>query len=118
MAEANKSFVTPSESETRVPTTPVSIGYGHPEYHFVQSISEIQKTLGEINSSIRSLEKTVDSTKSKVDDLIGWKNKILGGAIAIGVTCTLIGFLFSKFSDYITISAPSDHQRPAETQKK
>lgn len=118
MADANKSFATPSESETRNPTTPVSIGYGHPEYHFVQSNSEIQKTLGEINSSIKSLEKTVDSTKSKVDDLIGWKNKILGGAIAIGVICTLLGFLFSKFSDYITIAVPADHSHQTDTQKK
>lgn len=99
-------------------TTPTSIGYGHPEYHFVQSISEMQKSLGEINSSIKALEKSVESTKSKVEDLVKWKNMILGGAIVAGVLISVFVFLLSKVSDYVTLKAPAGQniQTPNTTQ--
>ena len=98
-----------NEAPASIPqTTPKGIGYGHPEYQFVQSVMELQKHLGEINASIKSLEKSVDntnsrieclgdinaslrnltqttdSTKAKVDDLIKWKHMILGGMAVIG----------------------------------
>jgi len=94
-------------SPAPVQTVP-SIGQGHPEYHFVQSIMEMQKSLGQINASIESLTKTVDSTKSKVEDLVKWKNMIFGGAIVIGLFCSLAGFAVTKFSGYVTIKAPED----------
>jgi len=114
---------TSNEAPVDIPqTTPKGIGYGHPEYQFVQSVMELQKHLGEINASIKSLERSVDntnsrieclgdinaslktltqttdSTKSKVDDLIKWKHMILGGAAAIGfiAACVIAGIkLFS-----------------------
>lgn len=82
------------------------VGYGHPEYHFVQSIMEMQKTLGQINSSIKNLEQSVESTKSKVDDLVRWKNMILGGAIVAGILISVSVYLISKISDYIEIKVP------------
>ena len=98
------------------------IGYGHPEYHFVQSIMEMQKSLGEINANIKSLEKSIDSTKasleksidstkSKVEDLIGWKNKIWGGAITLGVVFGLINFILIKSWDYVSFKAPTQPQQ-------
>jgi hypothetical protein len=75
-------------------TTPRTIGYGHPEYNFVSAIMEMQKSLGEINASIQALNKTTESTKSKVDDLVNWKNMILGGAITVGF---LIGSAIGLF---------------------
>ena len=115
--QAQTREATPDEVPASVPqTTPASVGYGHPEYHFVQSIMEMQKTLGEINASILSLRQSVDSTKSKVDDLVGWKNKILGGAAVFGAICALLGFMFTKFSDYITISPPSKAPVASQTQ--
>ena len=69
-----------------------SIGFGHPEYHFVQGLMEVQKHLGEIKASVDALHKTMDSTKSKVDGLVEWKNKIIGGAIVLGVLATVIGY--------------------------
>lgn len=102
-------------------TTPRDIGFGHPEYHFVQAIMQMQQTLGEIRSSVDSLRQSVDSTKSKVDDLVAWKNKILGGAVVLGAICTLMGFMVTKFSNYITIGAPTQSQAavqlPAEQKK-
>jgi len=99
-------------------TTPTSIGYGHPEYHFVQSISEMQKSLGEINSSIKALEKSVESTRSKVEDLVKWKNMILGGAIVAGALISAFVFLLSKVSDYVTLKPPVGQtlQTPLTTQ--
>ena len=86
------------EAPASIPqTTPRSIGYGHPEFQFVQSIMEMQKSLGEINASIQALNKTVDSTKSKVDDLVNWKNMILGGAITIGFFIGLAIAMFKIF---------------------
>lgn len=82
------------------------IGMGHPEFHFVTGLMDVQKQLGEIKASIETLTKTVDSTKSKVDDLVSWKNRILGGAIAIGAVLALLGWGITKFSSYVTIKAP------------
>jgi hypothetical protein len=76
---------------------------------------EMQKSLGEINASILSLRQSVDSVKSKVDDLVAWKNKILGGAAVFGAVCALLGFLFTKFSDYVTIASPHKPQPAIES---
>lgn len=72
-------------------STPRHIGYGHPEYAFVQAIMELQKSLGEIKAEIQALNVTTDNTQSKVidlgkkvDDLVKWKHMILGGAVALG----------------------------------
>lgn len=94
------------EAPASIPqTTPRSIGYGHPEYQFVQSIMEMQKSLGEINASIQSLSKTVDSTKSKVDDLVNWKNMIFGGAITIGFFLGLAVTMVKLF-EHVPVSPP------------
>ncbi len=58
---------------------------------------EMQKSLGEINASIQALNKTVDSTKSKVDNLVNWKNMIMGGAITLGFLLGLGITLFKIF---------------------
>lgn len=113
--------MTPNSSNDEAPasipqTTPRNIGYGHPEYQFVQSIMEMQKSLGEINASIQALSKTVDSTKAKVDDLVNWKNMIFGGAITIGfllgLAVTMVK-LFEHFPSNLpyatqSIQSPSD----------
>jgi hypothetical protein len=101
------------EAPAAVPqTTPDRIGYGHPEYQFVTSIMEMQKSLGEINRSISDLTKSVDSTKSKVDDLIAWKNRVLGGAIAFGAACSLVAWLIIQASHYVTLKNPAEPQQP------
>lgn len=63
---------------------PRGFGYGHPEFHFIQAIMEMQKSLGEINASLASLRTITEGTKAKVDDLVRWKHMILGGAVALG----------------------------------
>ena len=71
------------------------------------SIMEIQKAIGVMDAKLDNVNATMQSTKSKVDDLVGWKNKILGGAIVLGAVCALAGVFITKFSDYITITPPT-----------
>jgi hypothetical protein len=97
-------------------TTPRSIGYGHPEFQFVQSVMEMQKSLGEINASIQSLSKTIDSTKSKVDDLVNWKNMIFGGAITIGFLLGLAVTMVKLFEHVpVSLSYPTQAIQPSST---
>ena len=87
-------------------STPESI---HPRYDhsfMLQAVMEMQKTLGELNSAVSTMNASIQSTKAKVDDLVGWKNKILGGAVVLGAVFTLLGFAVSKCSQYVTIAAP------------
>lgn len=101
---------------TSVPQTePSRIGYGHPEYQFVQAIMEMQKSIGEVNAAIATLTKTADSTKSKVDDIVAWKNKILGGVIVVGVVASVLTLIVTKFSDWISISNPANRAAVAVT---
>ncbi|MBZ2208455.1 hypothetical protein [Massilia soli] len=67
---------------------------------------EIQKQLGEINATLVTLTKTVDSTKAKVELLNEWRHKIAGGIVVLGVVCTLIGVGITKFSSYFEFKSP------------
>jgi hypothetical protein len=102
---SSKKKIAADEAPVSAPqTTPKDIGFGHPEYQFVQSIMEMQKSLGEINASIKTLNASVSSTNGKVDDLVKWKNMILGGAVVIGFAISGTYLLVSKASDYLTLS--------------
>ena len=57
--------------------------------------------------SFDSLKMSVDGMKSKVDDLVNWKHRILGGAVVLGMVITVFAFFVGKFWDYVTIKAPS-----------
>lgn len=70
-------------------------------------LEALHKSIGEVQASVDALRTTVDGTKAKVDDLVNWKNRILGGAAVLTVIVTLIGFVVGKFWDYVTIKAPT-----------
>ena len=104
---------TRDEAPAAVPqTTPTAIGYGHPEYQFVQAIMEMQKSLGEINASIQSLRGEVGGIKSKVDNLVAWKHMILGGAIVLGVAASAVSFIIVQVRDYVTFKIPAAQTQP------
>lgn len=98
----------PSESVPIAPqTTPNSVGYGGSDHSFtLQTVFEMQKSLGELIATVNTLKTSIDSVKSKVDQLSDWKNRILGGAVVLGVIFSLLGFGISKFSEYVVIKAP------------
>lgn len=108
---------TPSESPAKPIVTPP---YGsHQDHSFtLQAIMEMQKSIGELKAIITDNTSSITSMKSKIDGLVEWKNKILGGAIMLGAVIALASFVVTKFSDYITISTPADHARPVSAQKK
>lgn len=96
---------TPDQEPTSVPQVPPvqNIGYGHPEYNFVQSIMEMQKSITQVQTSLQHLTTSVEGVKTKVDDLIKWKNMILGGAVVLGALLTTAVYLANKASEYLTI---------------
>ena len=73
---------------------------------------ETQRSIGEVKAAVDALRVSVESTKSKVDDLVNWKNRILGGVLVLGALISIVGFLVAKFSDYITITAPAPQVQP------
>jgi DUF438 domain-containing protein len=68
------SLRSPSNSEPRtegIPdsapqTTPKAIGYGHPEYNFVQGLMELQKSSVRMETVLEGVQKTLEDTKAKV----------------------------------------------------
>lgn len=108
-------------------TTPDhGVGYGHPEYHFVEAVMQLQTTLHQMNadhkvstakleSKIDHLTGAVDSTKTKVDDLVRWKTLILGGAAVLGFVMAGVFSLYIKFGDRISV-APAPMQGTPTTQ--
>ena len=68
----------------------------------------MQKSLGEINTSIKSMDKTIEGMKSRVDDLVAWKHKILGGAVVLGAVIALLSALIGWGLKYITIKSPAE----------
>lgn len=109
---------TPTGVPQVVPRT--DVGLGHPEYHFVQGLMEVQKSLVEISTNLAHvtkavdamkiklddlapLPKTVDGIKTKVDDLVQWKTMILGGAIVLGVVLSIATVVIKYGSDYFML---------------
>lgn len=93
----------------------VSPPYRGNDYRFeYQALFDIQKSIGELKASVDALKSSTDSTKAKVEDLIGWKNKILGGVFVLGAIFSLIGFVVAKASDYVTIKPVSIQSSPTQ----
>jgi hypothetical protein len=74
----------------------------------VESTKSKVDSWGDVKASFQTLTTSVESTKSKVDELMAWKNRILGGAVVVGVMSTfvlaLLGVGFKTFYD--TLKAP------------
>lgn len=72
---------------------------------------EMQKSVGRIEANLAALQSSMDSTKTKVDNLVELKNKIIGGGIVLGVVLSLttaaLTFILNKASDYLTWRGPA-----------
>jgi hypothetical protein len=113
-AAARRRESVPESVPSPAQTTP-DHRFGQPGHDFtLQVVVELQKTLGETNAHLKNLQGAVDGLKAKVDDLVGWKNKILGGVAALGAVIAVLGFLAGKASDYVTITAPAPAPAPAQ----
>lgn len=108
------------ESVAQLPqTSPLGVGAGQPGHDFtLQAVMELQKSVGEINANLQAMKSSLDGVKNKVDDLVGWKNKILGGAAVLVAVASLLWLIGSKASDYVVLKsnvAPQPQNQPAAT---
>lgn len=97
------------ESTPQVPqSTPYGAGFAPGSHDFtLQAVMELQKSVGELNANMQAMKSALDGVKTKVDDLVGWKNRILGGAAALTLVVAVLSFLFGKASDYFVLKPPS-----------
>jgi hypothetical protein len=85
-----------------------SAALGKSDHSFtLQAIMELKGSMGELKSSFNSLRDAIEGMKSKVDDLVSWKNRILGGAVVVGAVLTVAAFFIGKFFEYVTIKSPT-----------
>lgn len=75
----------------------------------ITMLMQLQSSVAEVKTALAGVKGSVDQVTDKVDHLIQWKNRIIGGAIVLGVVATLLGFMIEHFSSYITITTPSSH---------
>lgn len=104
---ATRKQVTP-ESTPQPPQSAPTVypGHGGPDFT-LQCVIELQKTVGEMNATMRGMKDSIDGVKSKVDDLVGWKHKIIGGAAVLVFIGGLIGWAAGKASDYVSVRVPT-----------
>jgi cell division protein FtsL len=96
------------ESISTIPQTPpTSIGYGHPEYNFIQSIMEMQKSLGAIESSISVQTAQISSLKNSVDTTkvsLGRIEKVMyASGFVLIISLSLGGWLLSTAKDFAMV---------------
>jgi hypothetical protein len=53
-----------------------------------QQLGDIQKSLGALHSAVDGLKETAISTKNKVQELSGLRNKFVGGMVVLGILVT------------------------------
>ncbi len=94
-----------AESTPVLPQTSPNNYTGHTHDFTLQAVMELQKSVGELTSTIKTMSTSLDGVKAKVDDLVGWKNKIIGGAAVLTVVGALLGFLVGKFSDLFVLKS-------------
>lgn len=109
----------PKSEESPPATVPTgsSAAFGNVDHSFtLQAIMDLKGSMGELKSSVELLKSSVDGMESKVGELVTWRHRILGGVIVLGVIFAFLGFVFGKFSDYVTIKAPTDQVQPNTSQ--
>lgn len=90
-----------------LPQTPPPAGYGTNDHSFtLQAIMELKGSFGELKAGFDNVNSSISSMKGKVDDLVSWKHKILGGVAVLGVLFALLGFMAGKLSSYVTFHMP------------
>lgn len=95
-------------------TTPKNIGYGHPEYQFVESLSVVNQKLGVLEAKLEALKESSSSSeiKQEIRDLksdIGkirddlhtskvWILSLFGGGVLLLLTVMVTGYF--RLSDH------------------
>jgi hypothetical protein len=89
---------TPDEAPATVPqTTPVGIGYGHPEYSFIQISMELQKSVTRMETVLEEVRKTTDDTKAKVSR---FEKIIYAAGVVLVVGLAIGGWMLNTAKDF------------------
>lgn len=94
-------------------TTPTGIGYGHPEYHFVQHVMELQRSMTRVETILDEVKKTSGETKDKVSRF----EKVLYAASAVLVIALAIGgWMLNTVKDFAMTyyKASLEQQKPTQ----
>lgn len=104
----------PPESEPpHQPFTPAPVRTEQIDHSFtLQAIVGLEKSVAELGIHMQGVKTTLEGVKSKVDDLVAWKNRILGGAAMLALAIAAISFLAGKASDYVTFKMPAPVSAP------
>jgi len=114
-AKTNKPNSAADAAPADIPqTTPKDIGFGHPEYHFVESLSVVNRTLGVLEAKLEALKESSNSSeiKQEIRDLksdIGkirddlhtskvWILSLFGGGVLLLLTVIVTGYF--RLSDH------------------
>lgn len=86
---------------------PTDIGQGHPQYYFTQGLLELQKSFVKTETSIISLSTKVEDLGNKIDVLMDWKAKIVGGTFVLIIVTGALWALIVFGSEYYTLTPKS-----------
>lgn len=85
----------------------------HDHSFTLQAIMELQKSSAEVSTRVEALKSSVDGLKAKVDDLVAWKYKILGGVAVAGICIGLAVSAAVWLSNYVTLKPQYSIPAPA-----
>ena len=78
-------------------TTPKLIGYGHPEYNFVQGLMELNSTVARMQAVLEQVKQASDDTKAKVARL---EQIAYAGAAIIVIAVAVGGWMLNTAKDF------------------
>jgi hypothetical protein len=91
----------------------MSVGMSGQDHSWtLQAIMELKGSLAQLTVTVEALRKSSETMGAKVDDLVGWKNKVLGGAAMLMFVGGLIGYGVGKLSDYVVLKPPAPTAAP------
>lgn len=96
-------------------TPPPRIGMGHPEYHFVQSVMELQKSVTKLETTLEHVNRSVEDTKGKVsrfEKIMYAAGVLLVIVIAVGgwVANAVKDFALTYYKNAIELESKSANQ--------
>lgn len=95
---AKSSNSSADEAPASVPqTTPTGVGYGHPEYHFVQSVMELQKSVTRMETILADVKQTTEDTRSKVSR---FEKVLYAAGVVLVVTLAIGGWMLNAAKDF------------------
>lgn len=105
-----------NETPSSVPqTTPPRIGYGHPEFQFVQHVMELQKSITRLESILEHVQKTVDGTQSKV---ASFEKIMYAAGVVLAVALVVGGWMVNTAKDVALMYVQTTLENQTTTENK